>query len=290
MNPSHDPADPGQHTNPFADWPRPLAFAFSGGGAFGSSQVGMVRALLERGITPDLIVGTSVGSLHGALLAARPDEAVEVMTELWTGMDRRALFGGRRDAMVSLARHRSLARFDRLQAMLAQHLGVDRFEEMVTPFAAVATEIVTGEPELLSTGPVIPALLASSAVPGVFPRVEIASRTYVDGGVSANVPIRQAIAFGAASVIVLDATPPSDAAAVPSSMMGGLIHSVSLMLRNQRAHAVDELAHRYPVAVLPSATPPDIGTFNFDRTLQLLDDSYDLARSALDDWTGAEKA
>ncbi len=273
-------------SHPFIEWPRPLAFALSGGGAFGSVQVGILRALLERGITPDLVVGTSVGALHGALLADQPTTAVDRMAELWGRIDRRTIFGGKRARMSSLLRHRTLATPTRLERLIDEHLDAPVFEDLSIPFAAVVTDALTGEPDIVDSGPLRNALLASAAVPGVFPPIEVNGRLSVDGGVSANVPIRQAIAFGAASVISIDATPATVASAVPRSLSGALLQSMSLMLRNQRSHAVDELAHRYRIAVMPSPTPPDMGTFNFDRTDELLAASYDLAVATLDDWCG----
>lgn len=267
---------------PLDDWPRPLAFAFSGGGAFGSVHIGMVRALQERGITPDLVVGSSVGSLNGVMVAARPDEAADVLAGLWAKMSRRAVFGhGWTGVARNLVRHRTLSRLDGLVSLIDDNLLVHDFGDLAIPFAAVATDATNGEPELLSTGRIKPALLASSSIPGVFPPVEVAGRIYIDGGISANVPIRQAIAFGARSVIALDASPLTPARP-PRSLSGGLFHTVSLMVRNQRAHAVDELASRYPILVMPSVTPHDIGTFNFNRTDELIEASYRAATAALD--------
>jgi NTE family protein len=185
--------------------------------------------------------------------------------------------------VANLSRTSTLARIDRLEALIDRELDVGTFEDRPLAFAAVATDAVTGEPELLSSGPLKPALLASSAVPGLFPRVEINGRPYVDGGISAHVPIRQAIAFGARSVVALDASP-MISQQIPTTIVSGLLHSISLIVRNQRAHAVDELASRYPIATVPSATPPDLGSFNFSRTDELVERSYELASGALDTW------
>lgn len=273
--------------SPFNDWPRPFAFALSGGGAFGPVQIGMLRALADRGITPDLIVGTSVGALHGAAIAADGYATLDRLEREWQTLDRARLFGGRRTLVSSVIRHRSLSTPSRLAAMIDEFVSDQRFDDLRTPFAAVATDAFTGDPQLLSTGKLVPALVASCAVPGVFPRVELGGRTYVDGGVSANVPIRQAISFGAASVLSLDATPPIVASQLPSSFIGTVLHSASLMLRSQRSSAVDDIAHRYRVAVLPSATPPDMGSFNFSHTAELIEQSHRLAADALDQWTSS---
>lgn len=281
----HQPPSPLDH--PVREWPRPLAFVLSGGGAFGSGQVGMLAALARRGVRPDLVVGSSIGALHGAVLAARPDDAVELLTAFWVGASRRTVFGGRADVARCLLQRRSLATFDRLGPLLDQALGAKGFADLDIPFAAVATDGLTGQPALLCRGDLRAALAASAAVPGVFPAVTIDGRPYVDGGVSANVPVHQALAFGAASALVLDVTPPLAATAVPAGVVKGLLHSVSLMLRNQRSDATEHLAGRLPVAVLPSPTPPDMGSFNFTHTARLIADAEEAAAAALDAWEPA---
>ena len=286
------PLDPGDHTGP-ADrgevgarlgWPRPLAFVLSGGGAFGSVQVGMLRALRDRGIEPDLIVGSSVGALHGALVASGRPDSLDVLDDLWRTMTRREVFGGPLTVARSLIRSRSLSGFDRLEALIDSHLLVETFEDLPVRFAAVATDALNGEPELLQSGLVKPAVLASSAIPGVFPPVTIDDRHYVDGGVAANVPIRQAIAFGARSVLCLDATPPAAATQMPGSLPGRVIHSASLMLRNQRSNAIEDLAARYHIVAVPNPIPPDMGSFNFRHNATLLADSYQMALDTIDGW------
>jgi NTE family protein len=273
---------------PFADWPRPLAFVLSGGGSYGSVQVGMIRALLERGVMPDLIVGASVGSLNGAMLAARPDRAVEELTNLWMAIDRRTIFGGNPVGVVrNLVRGGALCRPDRLAILVEASLGGLCFDDLTTPFAAVVTDALSGEPELLRHGPLTPALLASTAIPGVFPRVLVEGRPFVDGGVAANVPLRQAITFGAASILSLDATPAVPPAAIPGRLVDGLLYSITLMIRNQRSHDVDDLARRFPIGVLPSVTPPDIGSFNFEHTANLMERSYHSTLDTLDAWSAS---
>lgn len=267
---------------PLGDWPRPLAFAFSGGGAFGSVHVGMIKALSERSIAPDLIVGSSVGSLNGVLMAARPDEAAKLLAEIWATMNRRTVFGHSWPAVArNFVRGRTLSRQDGLTRLIESNLDIDRFDDLVIPFAAVATHAATGEPELLRSGSIKSALLASASIPGVFPPVKINGRVYIDGGISANLPIRQAIAFGARSVVALDASPLSPPEP-PDTLTGGLFHAVSLMVRNQRAHAIDDLSGHHPILVMPTVTPHDIGTFNFGRTEELIESSYLASSAALD--------
>ena len=259
---------------PFAEWPRPLAFVLSGAGAFGSVQVGMLEALHAAGVRPDLVVGTSAGALNGAMVAADPASASARLRPLWASADRSTTFGvGTAQALIRmLGRRPSLARPDHLRSLIDRHLPAGTFEDLVLPFGAVATDLSTGEPAVLRSGALGPALMASSAVPGLFPAVDLDGLVFVDGGVSANVPIRQAFALGARSAVVLDATPALAATGrAASSVPGAWMQAMGLMVRNQRAHAVDELMSRFPVATLPSVTPSDLGTFNFDRNVELMD-------------------
>ena len=187
----------------------------SGGGAYGATQVGMVHALNQAGIAPDMVVGTSVGALNGTLVAADPALAVDRLTKIWTSLDGSGVFGGRSKVGTAVSAIRNglkvhnpgLVSPNALQALIKAHVPVEMIEELSVPTGIVATDALVGAPKVLSMGPISPALLASSAIPGVFPPVGIDGCFYVDGGVSANVPIRQAIAFGAKSLIVLDANP-----------------------------------------------------------------------------------
>ncbi len=270
---------------PLSDWPRPLAFALSGGGSYGASQVGMVQALLEHGIVPDLVVGVSVGALNGALLAARPESAVTELLDLWSRMDRRTIFGGSPFGLVrNLVRDGALCRPTLLGALIDDHLDAQTFDDLRIPFAAVVTAASTGEPELLTTGHLRTALLASVAIPGVFPRVVVGDREFMDGGVSANVPIRQAIAFGGRSIISLDASPTTPPSAFPGRVVGGLLHSVNLMIRNQRAHDISDLSTQCTIASIPSVTPPDVSSFDFRATALLVEKSYESTVSAIAHW------
>ena len=277
------------NSNPLAHWPRPLAFVLSGGGAYGSTQVGMINAVLETGIKPDMVVGTSVGALNGAMLAADVDGAVDRLTEVWLSMDRRGVFGGRNrfTSAVSALRNglktssKALAAPDVLESLIRETLTVERIEELPITTGVVATDALVGMPKLLSMGQLTPALLASAAIPGVFPPVKIDGGMYIDGGVSANVPIRQAIAFGARSVIVLNANPGSMPGTLPTSLIGSAVHASQIMLRNQRADAVEDLVGKYPILTVPQSTPPTQSSFDFSNAGQLIEIGTDVTRGFL---------
>lgn len=268
--------------NPLAHWPRPLAFVLSGGGSYGASQVGMVQAMVEAGITPDLVVGTSVGAMNGALFASDPAESSRRLTEIWHSMTRANVYGSRTRigttitaARNGLRRHSlSVFSFDRLNALIDEHIPVETIEDLTIPTVVVVTDALVGQPKLLRSGPLSPALRASAAIPGVFPPVEIQGCFYIDGGVSANVPVRQAVTAGARSMIVLDANPATMPGTLPHSVVGSVVHASMIMLRNQRADAVDDLTGKYPILHLPQVTPPTQSSFEFDRSSELVESGY----------------
>ncbi len=269
-------------SSPLANWPRPLCFVFSGGGSYGAIQVGMIRALVEADIVPDMVVGSSVGALNGTLLAADPRSAAENLHDIWSSMSDSGVFGGRTRFSTAMAairnglRRNSLGLYSPgpLRSLIDTHVPVERLEDLVIPTAVVVTDALVGQPKLLTQGSVGPILQASSAIPGVFPPVKIEGCFYVDGGVSANVPVRQAVAFGARSLVVLDANPATMPGTLPRSILGSVMHASMIMLRNQRADAVDDLVGRHPILHLPQVTPTTQSSFDFDHSAELIEAGY----------------
>ncbi len=150
----------------------PVALVLGGGASFGAVQVGMVQALAEVGIVGDLVVGTSVGALNGAVLAADPATAGERLLGMWQGLRRQDVFPA--VGWSGLRRmHRQdahLVDVERLERVVAAALPVASFEELATPFTAVAVDLDAGGVHELDAGPLVPALLASASIPGSSPR------------------------------------------------------------------------------------------------------------------------
>ena len=281
----------GTEDRPLAHWPRPVAFVLSGGGSYGAVQVGMLRALGQAGIVPDLVIGSSVGALNGVRYAASPGDAIDALADLWRDMGRASIFGGRtRIGQTFSATRRFLRRNtssicnpERLRALIDANMPIPALEDLPIPAAVVVTDLQAGKPKVLTRGEVGPLLQASAAIPGVFPPVQIDGCIYVDGGVSANVPIRQAIATGARSVIVLDANPATMPGTVPHSVISSVFHASMIMLRNQRAHADEELKGRLPILHLPKPTPPEQSSFDFSRSEELIEAGFTTALAFLND-------
>jgi NTE family protein len=185
-----------------------VAFVLGGGGHAGAAEVGMLHALLDRHVRPDLVVGTSVGALHGALVAAAPTTAyVEKLEDAWRELAQLGVLGRSwfTDA-VSLLRSRTHVRSNAPLRRLAERmLGVTTFEELEVPFQCVAASIERFSEHWFSEGPLVDAILASAAVPGILPPVEIGGEHFIDGGIVNSIPIDRAVAFGAREVYVMHA-------------------------------------------------------------------------------------
>ena len=203
-------------------WRGYTAFVLSGGGARGALQVGGLRALLEAGERPDVIVGTSIGAWNGAVLARTPTlEGVDIIERAWRRAHPTRVLLGTDPPLSSssqaLAGMRLLTAVRRLaggqpslygdagmRQFLAQLVGDTTFEDVPVPLRVIATDITHGTRAIFGSGPVAPAVLASSAIPGIFPPVRIGDSVYVDGGALDNASIETALRMGARRLFVLD--------------------------------------------------------------------------------------
>lgn len=219
------PAANGARTAHRPRWRAYTAFVLSGGGARGALQVGALRALLEAGERPDVVVGTSIGAWNGALLARDPTPAgVERLAEVWlTAHPTRVLLGlepNGHSPAVAIASSRYATYIAAAQRLAAGHpslygdvglrhfaqaaVGETTFEELAVPLRVIAADITHGRRTVFSTGPLAPAILASSAIPGIFPPVRIGDTVYVDGGILDNTSVETALALGARRLFILD--------------------------------------------------------------------------------------
>jgi len=165
----------------------------------------MLQALLDQGIEPDVILGTSIGAVNGAVLAAQPGAGgVARLADLWLSSSSSVW----RSSPVARARTAARTRtalhtHDALHTLLTKHLGAHRIEDLPVPFQCCAASIERAAEHWFTAGPLVEAVLASCAVPGLFPAVEIDGETYVDGGIVNSIPVGRAVELGATTVYVL---------------------------------------------------------------------------------------
>lgn len=183
------------------------AFVLGGGGVLGAAEVGMLGALLAAGIVPDLIVGTSIGAVNGAILAAEPTQAgVHRLEAIWrNAVTNGPLDPSLRSRVSTLAQHRARAYADPapLRRLLTENLPVPRIEQLPVEFACVAACIERAAEHWFTTGPIVPAVLASAALPGAFPPVAIDGEHFIDGGIVNSIPLDRARKLGATRAFVL---------------------------------------------------------------------------------------
>ena len=184
----------------------PVAFVLGGGGVLGACEVGMLQALVEAGIRPDLVLGTSVGAVNGAFVAADPGPVtVTELGRLWQEIAAGEVFADSLLRQVgTFVRSRThLQRHEPLRRLLETHLPVSRVEELAVPFQCVAASVERAAEHWFDSGPLVDAVLASCAVPGLLPPVEVDGEHFLDGGLVHSIPVGRAVALGARTVFVL---------------------------------------------------------------------------------------
>ncbi len=184
------------------------AVVLGGGGALGAVEVGMLGALLERDITPDLVLGTSVGALNGAFVAQDPTPAVvDRLTGLWetVAASSREVYGDRplRAVRRAVATGTHVWSSKPLATRLREELGEVTFADLAVPLQVCAAHIERAAEHWFDTGDVVDAVVASAAVPGLLPPKEIDGEHYLDGGIVNSVPVARAHQLGATRVFVL---------------------------------------------------------------------------------------
>ncbi len=264
------------------DLPRPVAFVLGGGASFGAVQVGQMRALVEAGVRPDLVVGTSVGSINGAMVALDPD-GIERLGAIWERITTALVFpGGWLSRLRTLQANRAWLSDNRgLMSLLEEHLPTRDFGRLRLPFAAVAADYVTAETVVLSRGDLHRALLASSAIPGIFPPVAVGGRLLVDGGIVANVPLRQAVDLGAASAVVLDCGLWGMTTGAPTTLVEVMLRVSAITLGQQLAGDLPRVAASIPVVYLPGVFPLATSPLDFGNWAALSSGGYVAAKPFL---------
>lgn len=237
-----------------AEFPRPLALVLSGGGAIGSAHVGHLLALQDEGIRPDLIVGTSVGAINGAVVAAEPDDGATRLAAIWSRVRREDIFPIRPLHLLASLRTQQagLLPASGLVALVTGHLVQTQLAGLPVPLHVIATDAMTGELVDLSVGRLVDALLASSAIPGIFPPVRLGGRTLMDGGLVADVPVDHAFDLGARSAIVLDASGPCSVSRPPQTVLESVAWGLRMLTRSQADAQVHAAALRGLVVHLPT--------------------------------------
>lgn len=256
----------------FGRRPRKLALVLSGGGSLGCVQVGVVEAPFERGLIPDMIVGTSVGALNPAWLARHATvEGVQRLKEVWASLKTGSIFtGGRRRAFLRMLLGRDYLYTNKgLRDLITRHMGDITFEDLSIPLFVTAANLDTGELAVLHQGPLVQALLASTAIPGVFPPVVIHGYTHVDGGILSNCSIETAWQQGASHIVVVECPYPQPGDAY--GIIGPISRALWVSLGRLCQLEVERFRARCPVLLLwPDLDVETYKREDFTRTMELI--------------------
>jgi NTE family protein len=264
--------------------PARTAFVLSGGGNMGALQVGMLRALLERHIRPDLVLGCSVGALNGAAIAAEPTLAtVGRLEEVWVDLEHRKLLpAGILPATVQLAR-RGVALHSNggLRVLVEDVLGGRDFPDLAVPFQCVATDIDRAREVWFSDGPLVEPILASAALPAVLPPVVIDGVRYMDGAVLNDVPVTRAVALGATHVYVLHTGTFDRPRPEPRRPLDLALQAYWIARRARFQRDLAALPPHVEVTILPTGEAPVVRFNDLSQSRALIDVAYRASARAL---------
>jgi NTE family protein len=255
------------------------AFVFAGGGSLGAVQVGMLRELTRAGVGADLVLGSSVGAINAAYFAGSPNSAgVEKLGKIWRGLHRNDVFPVTlRSAWGLFGGHDNLIDPANLRNLIERHLPYRNLEDAAIPVHVIATNL-GGVPVCLSSGPAVPAVLASAAIPAAFPTVCIGGDDLVDGAVGSNTPILTAAKLGATRIIALPTGFACALKAPPRGAIARALHAITLLIAHQMVHDLKELAGAVEVFTVPSLCPLDASPYDFSRAAELIEQSAQKTR------------
>ena len=249
------------------------ALVLAGGGSLGAIQAGMLAALCAARASADFIVGASAGAINAGYFAACPSfERASALGTIWRMINRADImpftFG---NALNLVLRRGHLFENGPLRALLERHIRYRRLEDAAIPVHVVASDVLTGEEVVLSRGPVVEAILASAAIPGLFPPVRIGGRDLVDGGVANNTPISTAIRMGATRVIVLPTGFACALSRPPRGIATRAMSAISHLIARQLVADIEHYAPRAHISVVPSLCPLDVSPYDYSCCAGLVD-------------------
>lgn len=250
------------------------ALVLGGGGTRGAVQIGMLQVLAEHGFVPDRVYGVSVGAVNGVAFAGDPSrDGVQRMTDIWLGLTRDSVYPqGRLHGPWLYVRQRdSVYPNAGLRKIIDEGVPFERLEDAPIPVEVVAASLTDGRERWFTYGPVVETVLASAAVPAIFPPVEIDGEHYIDGGVVNNVPIRRAIEAGATRIVVLLCSPLVYTPAVPKRPAEALFNAFMISVHSRFARDLSLLPPGVEVIVCAGTESAHLDFDDFSATQALID-------------------
>lgn len=261
-----------------------VAFVLGAGSSMGAVQAGMLKALTERGIRPDVLVGSSVGAITGSIFAGQPDAEGSARVErIWQEATTRDFVPARWPTpyLGLLRRREGLYPNDRLRAFLERILPAPVFEGLRVPFHCVATDVDEGQERWFDRGPLLEPVLASLSTPVAFPAVVIEGRRYIDGGTVNDVPVDRAAALGARTIYVMEAGR-MHRTFEPKRPFDAAKRALALARRHRYEAALARLPADVEVHLLPTGDPVQTSFTELGRAGELIESAHQATLTYLD--------
>ena len=251
------------------------AFVFAGGGSFGAVQVGMLHSLVANGVTADMVVGSSVGAINGAYFAGAPTlKGVLELETIWRGLTRHDVFPITwRTLLGFLWRRDFLISHDGIRKLLEDHLPFRNLQDAQLPLHIVTTDVVSGESVVLSAGPAVEAIVASTSIPGAFAPVLYKGHYLADGAISANTPVKVAVEQGARRLIILPTGYACATEKPPVGAVANVLHALTLLIARQLVDDLEELPPEIEYVVVPPLCPLLGSPYDFSLTSEHIERS-----------------
>jgi len=237
----------------------------------GSIQAGMMQALESAGVEPDIVLGTSVGAMNAAYIAG--GGTADELADIWVRLRGSRMFPVNPvlGLQAFLGKKPNFVPNDGLKRVLRRNVPFDRLEDAELPITVMATDLQTGAEVALTSGDAIDAILASTALPGVFEPITIDGRPLVDGGIANNTPISRAIQAGATEVWVLNTGYSCGLPAAPDTAFGATLHSVGLLVQQRFLRETSTTDYPVPVRLIPAPCPIEVGPTDFSQSRELIE-------------------
>ena len=257
----------------------------SGGGAMGALQVGVLRVVMRQGFLPARVIGSSVGALNGAFVAFYPSpDGAERLAEIWRGLEKDHYINFNPVRLAYRLASRQIALFSNefLRRLIAEHTVEDDFAAARVPLLITATNLNTGRKHVFSHGRVSDAILASTAIPGVFSPVEIDGQSYLDAGVIANLDLETAVEHGAKEILAIDLSHCFELPE-PTNVVGVLTRTVDIVMRERVQRDMERLSSRAKITLIQPEIDRGPGVGDLSQVSRLIEQGEAFAEESLDE-------
>lgn len=265
---------------------QPIAFVFSGGSSLGALHVGMLKAVQEYGIQPDLLIGSSAGALNAAWIGIDYSaNQIKVLEDFWKSLHTADIFQDislRSFLTFMRGSHSSVSSLKGIKKIIDENYPPS-FASLKIPTHIIVSDLAAGTPIVLKDGDLRTSLLASTAIPGIFPSVSLANRELVDGSLTAHLPLQIALNLGAKTIVIFDSSFPCKLKQAPSHYIPKLLYMMTIMIQQQARCSVNLCKEMGASMIYPPVPCPiSVMPHDFSQAELLIEKTYHLTKVFLE--------